>query len=156
MSHPRDDLLRTGMFAVAGTLTNRLAKAAVRLAAVGAVAMASAGAAPSQAPQPYGTIQGTDAAVTHLPQGVGAFTYWLHGADGEVVTFIRASNGSADASAKDGDFVVRFATVLAPGQTQTIAIPGIDWGNPPTIRIRRLGQTIEVTSSNTERQGNNL
>ena len=155
MSHSRYDLLRSGMSRVATRRINRLPKAAMLGGSV-AVAIALTAAAPSKAPQPYGTIQGTDAAVTHLADGVGAFTYWLNGAGGEVITFVRASNGSADAGAKDRDFVVRFSTVLAPGQTQTIAIPGIDWANPPTIRIRRLGETIEVTSSNTDQAGNNL
>ena len=149
MSHTRYDLPRSGMSRVATKRLNRLPQAAMLLGGAAAIAILLAAAAPSNAPQPYGTIQGTDAAVTHLADGVGAFTYWLNGAGGEVVTLVRSSNGSADAGAKDRDFVVRFSTVLAPGQTQTIAIPGIDWANPPTIRIRRLGETIEVTSSNT-------
>lgn len=156
MSHARDDLPRAGVLPAVTRLANRLPETAMLLGGAAAIAIFLAAAAPLNAPQPYGTIQGTDAAVTHLPHGVGAFTYWLNGAGGEVITFVHASNGSTDAGAKDRDFVVRFSTVLAPGQTQTIAIPGIDWANPPTIHIRRLGETIEVTSNNIEQAGNNL
>src|SRR5438270_365313 len=116
MSHARYDVPRSGMSLVATRRTNRLAKAAIQLGGAVAVAIALTAAAPSKAPQQYGTIQGTDAAVTHLPRGVGAFTYWLNGPGGEVITFVRASNGSPDAGAEDRDFVVRFSTVLAPGQ----------------------------------------
>lgn len=134
-----------------------LPRAAVRVGGAAVMAIALAAAAPSNAPPPHGTIQGTDAALTHLAPGVDAFTYWLNGADGDVVTLIRGSrNVPADADAKNRGFVVRFSVALAPGQTQTIAVPGIDWGNPPTIHIRRLGDTIEVTSSNTTSQENNL
>jgi hypothetical protein len=137
--------------------TIRLPKAALQLSGAAALAVVLSAAAPSKAPPPHGTIQGTNAAVTHLAQGVGAFTYWMNGPDGEVITLLRKShNNSAPAGGEDRDFVVRFSVVLAPGQTQTISVPGIDWANPPTIRIRRLGGSIEVTSSNTDQEGSNL
>jgi hypothetical protein len=131
-------------------MAQRWLKAGSRLAGAAGMAMVLAAAAPSDGTRSEGTIQGTDAAVTHLAPGIGAFTYWLNGAGGEVVTFVRVRrDNSGDAQAKDRDFVFRFSVVLVPGQTQTISVPGIDWGNPPTIRIRRVGETIEVTSSNT-------
>jgi hypothetical protein len=129
----------------------QLAKAAIQLSGTAVIAIVLAAAAPSKARSPLGTIQGTNAAVTHLAQGVGAFTYWLNGPDGEVITLLRLpQTAAAQAGAKDRGFVLRFSVVLAPGQTQTISVPGIDWGNPPTIYIRRLGQKIEVTSSNAD------
>jgi len=128
-----------------------LPKAAIQLSGTAVIAIVLAAAAPSKAGSPLGTIQGTNAAVTHLAQGVGAFTYWLNGPDGEVITLLRLpQTAAAESGAKDRGFVLRFSVVLAPGQTQTISVPGIDWGNPPTIHIRRLGQTIEVTSSNAD------
>jgi hypothetical protein len=141
----------------AGQQTNRRSKAGIKLSGAAAIAIAVIAAAPSNAPALHGTIQGTNAAVTHLAPGVGAFTYWMNGPGGEVITLVRTSrNNSGAVGAKDRDFVVRFSTVLAPGQSQTISVPGIDWGNPPTIRIRRLGETIEVTSSNTDQEKSNL
>src|ERR1700736_2634520 len=137
--------------------TPRLLKTAIQLSGAAAIAIALAAAAPSKGASPHSTIQGKNAAVTHLARGVGAFTYWMNGADGDVITIVRVSqNDSGNAAAKDRDFVLRFSTVLAPGQTQTISVAGIDWDDPPTIRIRRLGETIEVTSSNTDREGSGL
>jgi hypothetical protein len=125
---------------------SRLPQVLLQLAGVAGLAMVLAAAAPAKTPLQAGTIQGTQAAVTHLAPGVSAFTYWMNGADGEVITLVRLSqNGLTRAGSLD--FVLRFTVVLAPGQTQTISVPGIDWGNPPTIRIRRLGETIEVTSN---------
>jgi hypothetical protein len=125
--------------------------AGIRLAGAAGIAMVLAAAASSDGARSGSTIQGTDAAVTQLAPGIGAFTYWLNGPGGEVVTYVRVRrNNSADAGNKDRDFVFRFSVVLVPGQTQTISVPGIDWGNPPTLRIRRTGETIEVTSSNTD------
>jgi hypothetical protein len=162
MPHARYDLPRTDMLPVAphddarsaAKPTTGLPKAVMRFGGAAAIAIVLAGAARSEVPRPHGTIQGTNAAVTHLAPGVGAFTYWMNGPGGEVITLVRASrNNSADVGAKDRDFVVRFSVVLAPGQTQTMTVPGIDWANPPTIHIRRLGETIEVTSNNTDGVG---
>jgi hypothetical protein len=134
---------------------SRLRKASIQLGGVAAISALLLGAAP--APTLHGTIQGTNAAVTHLAPGVGAFTYWMNGPHGDVITLVHASrNSSGNVGVKDSDFVLRFSTVLAPGQSQTISVPGIDWGNPPTIRIRRRGDTIEVTSSNVAGEGSNL
>lgn len=128
----------------------RWRKAGVRLGGAAAMVVVLSAAAPSDGARPDGTIQGTDAALTRLAPGIGAFTYWLNGPGGEVVTLVRVPrNGSDDAQPKDRDLVFRFSVVLVPGQTQTISVPGIDWGKPPTIQIRRVGETIEVTSSNT-------
>jgi hypothetical protein len=132
----------------------RLPQVLWQLAGAAGLAIALAGAAPAKTSPQEGTIQGRQAAVTHLAPGVSAFTYWMNGADGEVVTLVRLSeNGPTQAGTDSRDFVLRFTVVLAPGQTQTISVPGIDWGRPPTIRIRRLGETIEVTSNNIGQHG---
>lgn len=131
--------------------------AAIRLGGAGVIAIVLMAAAPSGASRSGGTVQGTDAAATRLAPGIGAFTYWLHGPGGEVVTLVRVPRtNSADAGTKDRGLVLRFSVVLVPGQTQTLSVPGIDWGNPPTIRIKRVGDTIEVTSSNTDAEGRNF
>lgn len=143
---PRDDDGR----GVAGPAQRWLA-AGIRLAGAAGIAMALAAAAPADGAPSDGTIQGADAAATRLAPGIGAFTYWLNGPGGEVVTLVRVKrNHSAAALPDDRDLVFRFSVVLVPGQTQTISVPGIDWGQPPTLRIRRVGETIEVTSSNTD------
>ena len=92
-----------------------------------------------------------------LAPGVSAFTYWINGPGGDVITLLRARRtSSSDADTKDPDLVIRFSTVLVPGQTQRISVPGIHWGNPPTFRISRIGEAIDVTSSNTDRKGNDF
>lgn len=132
----------------------RLPQVLLQLAGAAGLAIVLAAAAPAKTSAQGGTIQGRQAAVTHLAPSVSAFTYWMNGADGEVITLVRLSeNGLPRAGSDSRDFVLRFTVVLAPGQTQTIAVPGIDWSNPPTIRIRRLGETIEVTSNNTGQHG---
>lgn len=140
-----------GTTAIGYSSAERLIAEGATVLIIGAAAVVLMAAAPPNAPPLPGTVQGTNAAVTGLAPGVGAFTYWMNGPDGEVTTLIRASRNDPTHADKDHDFVVRFSTVLAPGQSQTLSVPGIDWGDPPTIRIRRRGDTIEVTSSNTDR-----
>ena len=132
------------------THAKRWLDAGIRFAGAAGIATVLAAAAPADGARSDGTVQGAGAAATRLAPGIGAFTYWLNGAGGEVVTLVRVGrNKPADALPDDHDLVFRFSVVLVPGQTQTIAIPGIDWGNPPTIRIHRDGETIQVTSANT-------
>lgn len=148
----RDDVPR----GAAGPL-NRWLKAGIRLGGAAAIGIVLTAAAPSDASWSGGTVLGTDAAVTHLAPDIGAFTYWLNGPGGEVVTFLRVrGNNSAGAGTKERDLVFRFSLFLVPGQTQTISVPGIDWRDPPIIRIRRVGDKIEVTSSNTGAEGSNF
>ena len=146
------DMVQT--FPSKGENKRRPSRVLLQLAGAAGLAIVLAAAAPTKASPQAGTIQGRQAAVTHLAPGVSAFTYWMNGADGEVITLVRLSeNGLTRPGSDSRDFVLRFTVVLAPGQTQTISVPGIDWGNPPMIRIRRLGETIEVTSNNTGQRG---
>ena len=79
--------------------------------------------------------------MTSLGAGSSAVTYWVDGPEGfRVVTTVdTARPGEADQHA-----VVRFSTVLRPGQTQTVSVPGPDGSPPYAVRLRRLVGGVEA------------
>jgi len=81
--------------------------------------------------------------VTELSAGVSAVTYWMSEPDGwHVVTTVDTvidQDGDAEKHA-----VVRFSSVLLPGQSQLISVPVAIGDRQPVLRIRRLGDRIEV------------
>jgi hypothetical protein len=72
-----------------------------------------------------------------------AITYWVSGSDGwHVVTTVDTvieQNGDAEKHA-----VVRFSSVLLPGQSQLISVPLAIGQRQQVLRIRRLGDQVEV------------
>jgi hypothetical protein len=89
-----------------------------------------------------------------LPQGHGvrveigpnasAHIYWVNRDDGwHVVTTVDTVSGQ-DSDAEE-HAVVRFSSVLLPGQSQLISIPLAAGEQSPVLRIRRLSDRIEVT-----------
>lgn len=83
------------------------------------------------------------AVTTELGANASAITYWVSGSDGwHVVTTVDTvieQNGDADKHA-----VVRFSSVLLPGQSQLISVPLPIGEQLQVLRIRRLGDQIEV------------
>jgi hypothetical protein len=83
------------------------------------------------------------AVTTELGANASAVTYWLSASDGwHVVTTVDTvleRNGDADRHA-----VVRFSSVLLPGQSQLISVPFAVGERQQVLRIRRLGDRIEV------------
>jgi hypothetical protein len=83
------------------------------------------------------------AVTTELGANASAITYWVSGSDGwHVVTTVDTvieQNGDAE---KHG--VVRFSSVLLPGQSQLISVPFAIGERQQVLRIRRLGDQIEV------------
>ena len=83
------------------------------------------------------------AVTTQLGPKASAITYWVSEPDGwHVVTTIDTvigQNGDAEKHA-----VVRFSSVLLPGQSQLISVPFAIGERQPVLRIRRLGDRIEV------------
>ena len=83
------------------------------------------------------------AVTTELGGNASAITYWVSGSDGwHVVTTVDTvieQNGDAEKHA-----VVRFSSVLLPGQSQLISVPFAIGERQQTLRIRRLGDQIEV------------
>jgi hypothetical protein len=80
---------------------------------------------------------------TELGANAAAITYWVSRSDGwHVVTTVDTvieQNGDAEKHA-----VVRFSSVLLPGQSQLISVPFAIGERQPVLRIRRLGDRIEV------------
>ena len=78
-----------------------------------------------------------------IGEAASAITYWASGSDGwHVVTTVDTlieQNGDVEKHA-----VVRFSSVLLPGQSQLISVPFAIGERQPVLRIRRLGDRIEV------------
>jgi ubiquinone biosynthesis protein Coq4 len=83
------------------------------------------------------------AVTTELAAHASAVTYWVSASDGwHVVTTVDTvieRNGEADKHA-----VVRFSALLLPGQSQLISVPLAVGERQQVLRIRRLGDRIEV------------
>jgi len=83
------------------------------------------------------------AVTTELGANASAVTYWVARSDGwHVVTTVGTvveRNSDADKHA-----VVRFSSVLLPGQSQLISVPFAIGEQQQVLRIRRLGDRIEV------------
>jgi len=80
-------------------------------------------------------------AITTDLGSASAITYWASESDGwHVITTVNASAGDESRSAN----VVRFSSVLLPGQSQVISVPGAVGEPPRTLRIQRTDDRIEV------------
>jgi hypothetical protein len=85
-----------------------------------------------------------DQAVTIvLSPNSAAITYWVGESDGwHVVTTVDTVIGKNGNDEKHS--VVRFSSVLLPGQSQLISVPSAMGEQQQALRIRRLGDRIEV------------
>jgi hypothetical protein len=96
-----------------------------------------------RAAQPNNAVGEVESVVTDLGGNASAITYWVSESDGwHVVTTVDTVIG------QDGDAekhaVVRFSSVLLPGQSQLISVPVAIGEREQVLRIRRLGDRIEV------------
>jgi hypothetical protein len=83
------------------------------------------------------------AVVTDLGANGSAITYWVSQSDGwHVVTTVDIVFGLDSDAEKHA--IVRFSAVLLPGQSQLIAVPVAIGEQQQILRIRRLGDQIEV------------
>jgi hypothetical protein len=96
-----------------------------------------------KAAQVGNTVREGQAVVTELSANASAITYWVSESDGwHVVTTVDTvieQDGEAENHA-----VVRFSSVLLPGQCQMISVPFAIGEHPQVLRIRRVGDQIEV------------
>jgi hypothetical protein len=78
-----------------------------------------------------------------LDTNASVITYWVSQSDGwHVVTTVDiVLNSDSDA---EGHAIVRFSAVLLPGQSQLISIPVAIGEQQKMLRIRRVGDRIEV------------
>ncbi len=98
----------------------------------------------SLAAQPEKAVAEGQAAVTLLDENTSAVTYWVNESDGwHVITTVETLYGRD--SYPMNHAVVRFASLLLPGQTQQISIPSDIGEQQQMLRISRLDEGIEVT-----------
>lgn len=117
---------------------------AAGLAGILAVALAAATPALPATDHDQASLREGQAAVNELDAGASATTYWVRQADGwHVVTTVDTVTGR-DSDA-EGHAIVRFSAVLQPGESQLISVPFAVGEQQQVLRIRRLGNQIEVT-----------
>jgi hypothetical protein len=96
-----------------------------------------------KADQLNNAVRERHAVTTELGGNAAAITYWVSESDGwHVVTTVDTvidRNGDAEKHA-----VVRFSSVLLPGQAQLISVPLTIGKRRQVLRIRRFGDQIEV------------
>jgi hypothetical protein len=96
-----------------------------------------------RAAQPDRAVREGQGVTTELGANAAAFTYWVSRSDGwHVVTTVDTvieQNGDAEKHA-----VVRFSSVLLPGQSHLISVPFAIGERQQVLRIRRQGDRIEI------------
>ena len=96
-----------------------------------------------RAAQPDRAVREGHAVTTDLGANAAAITYWVSRSDGwhlvTTVDTVIGKDGNAEKHA-----VVRFSSVLLPGQSQLISVPFAIGERQQVLRIRRLGDRIEV------------
>ena len=97
-----------------------------------------------KADQPGNAVREGQALTTELGPHAKAITYWVVGSKGwQVVTTVdTVLNRDSDA---EQHAVVRFSAVLLPGQSQLISMPFALGEQQQVLRIRRVGDRIEVS-----------
>jgi hypothetical protein len=99
--------------------------------------------ATSKGNRPNDVVREGEAVVTELGVDASAITYWVSESDGwHVVTTVDIRLGQDDGTRKQA--VVRFSAVLLPGQSQRISVPVAINERQQVLRIRRLGDWLEV------------
>jgi hypothetical protein len=83
------------------------------------------------------------AVTTELGGNASAVTYWVNKSDGwHVVTTVDTVIGRSGEADKHA--IVRFSSVLLPGQSQLVSVPFAIGERQQVLRIRRLGDQVEV------------
>lgn len=81
--------------------------------------------------------------VTELSANASAMTFWVIEPDGwRVVTIVDTVIGRDSAAEKHA--VVRFSSVLLPGQSQLISVPLALGEQQQLLRVSRIGDRIQV------------
>jgi hypothetical protein len=116
----------------------------IRAAGLAGILVAALATAPElKADQPNNAVREGHAVTTELSGNASAVTYWVSKSDGwHVVTTVDTvteRNGEAGKHA-----IVRFSSVLLPGQSQLVSVPSAIGEQQQVLRIRRQGDRIEV------------
>ena len=116
----------------------------IKAAGLAGILVAVLATAPGlKADQPNNAVREGHAVTAVLSGDASAVTYWVNRSDGwHVVTTVDTvteRNGDAEKHA-----IVRFSSVLLPGQSQLISVPSAIGERQQVLRIRRLGNQVEV------------
>jgi hypothetical protein len=116
----------------------------IKAAGLAGILVAVLATAPGlKADQPNNAVREGHAVTTELSGKAAAVTYWVSKSDGwHVVTTVDTvvdRNGDAGKHA-----IVRFSSVLLPGQSQLVSVPSAIGEQQQVLRIRRQGDRIEV------------
>ena len=84
------------------------------------------------------------AVVTRLGSGATAVSYWASAADGWHVVTTVDTVVAADTETEQ-HLIVRFSATLLPGQEQLVTVPGAVGTEQQALRIRRVGDQIQMT-----------
>ena len=96
-----------------------------------------------KADQPNNAVREGHAVTTELSANASAVTYWVSKSDGwHVVTTVDSAIGGNGEAEKHA--IVRFSSVLLPGQSQLVSVPSAIGERQQVLRIRRLSDQIEV------------
>ncbi len=109
----------------------------------GLLIAAMVAASPSLFATELKSVRENQGVVTELGSNATAVSYWAAAPEGwQVVTTVSTVFGE-DTEAEQ-HAIVRFAATLAPGQEQVISIPFYVGAPADVLRIRRVGDRIEI------------
>lgn len=90
------------------------------------------------------SVAENQAVVTRLGNGATAVSYWASAADGWHVVTTVDTVVAADTETEQ-HLIVRFSATLLPGQEQLVTVPGAVGTEQQALRIRRVGDQIQMT-----------
>ena len=116
----------------------------IKAAGIAGILIAALATVPElKADQPSNAVREGHAVTTELGGNAAAVTYWVSKSDGwHVVTTVDTVTGGNGEAGKHA--IVRFSSVLLPGQSQSISVPFAIGERQQVLRIRRFGDQIEV------------
>lgn len=90
------------------------------------------------------SVSENQAVVTRLGENATAVSYWAIASDGWHVVTTVDTVFAADTETEQ-HLIVRFSATLQPGQEQLVSVPGAIGTEQQALRIRRVGDHIEMT-----------
>jgi hypothetical protein len=90
------------------------------------------------------SVAENQAVVTRLGNGATAVSYWASAADGWHVVTTVDTVVAADTETEQ-HLIVRFSATLLPSQEQLVTVPGAVGTEQQALRIRRVGDNIQMT-----------
>jgi hypothetical protein len=90
------------------------------------------------------SVRENQAVVTKLGDGATAVSYWASAPDGWHVVTTVDTVVAADTETEQ-HLIVRFSATLQPGQEQLVTVPGEVGTEQMALRIRRVGDQIQMT-----------